>query len=69
MNFIEEHSIANKDLAKTDGWTTNFINYAVEHIANQSKAENKSFGSVFKVYFPELYDIIRRLQPDSRGEI
>ncbi|EMY3699120.1 retron Eco8 family effector endonuclease [Salmonella enterica] len=69
MNFIEEHSIANKDLDKTDGWTTNFINYAVEHIANQSKAENKSFGSVFKVYFPELYDIIRRLQPDSRGEI
>lgn len=69
MNFIEENSIANKDLDKTDGWTTSFINYAVEHIASQSKRENKPFGSIFKVYFPEFYDIIRRLQPDSRGEI
>ncbi|HFG2227206.1 TPA: ATP-binding protein, partial [Vibrio cholerae] len=69
MGLLEQATVKNKDLEKTDGWTTNFINYAVEYIETQSLHKNQTFGSTFKVYFPELYDIIRMLQPDSRGEI
>ncbi|AIN14323.1 retron Eco8 family effector endonuclease [Yersinia pseudotuberculosis] len=69
MNLLEKNSIANKHLDKTDGWTTSFLNYSVKYIENEIKLTNKTFGSAFRFYFPELYDIIRRLQPDSGGEI
>ncbi|MEH6465588.1 MAG: retron Eco8 family effector endonuclease [Shewanella psychromarinicola] len=69
MAALERSSISNKDSGKTNGWTTSFLNFAVERIEKECLDEKKPFGSVFKVYFPELYDIIRRLQPDSRGEI
>ncbi|MEZ9157959.1 retron Eco8 family effector endonuclease [Vibrio lentus] len=69
MNALEENTISNSKLNKTDGWTTDFLNFAVNHIENEISVNKQSFGSVFKVYFPELYDIVRRLQPDSRGEI
>ena len=69
MNLLEQNTIRNNSRKKTDGWTTSFLNHAVEYIENESSDKKQSFGSIFKVYFPELYDIIRRLQPDSRGEI
>lgn len=69
MNTLEKSTIFNKHLNKTDGWTTSFLNYSVEYVENEAKLHDNTFGSVFRFYFPELYDIIRRLQPDSRGEI
>ncbi|MEI8613560.1 retron Eco8 family effector endonuclease [Shewanella sp. PP-He15 brown] len=69
MEILERNTISNKKLGKTDGWTTSFINFAVEHIEKECLTTKKQFGSAFKVYFPELYDIIRKLQPDSRGRI
>ena len=69
MKLLEEKTVRNKYLDKTDGWTTSFINYAVEYVEQESLTKNQPFGTIFKVYFPEFYDIIRRLQPDSRGEI
>lgn len=69
MKLLENKTVHNKYLEKTDGWTTSFLNHAVEYIEKESLAKNQPFGAIFKVYFPEFYDIIRRLQPDSRGEI
>ncbi|HBI7496195.1 TPA: ATP-binding protein, partial [Escherichia coli] len=69
MKLLEENTVHNKYLDKTDGWTTSFLNYAVGYVEKESLAKNQPFGTVFKVYFPEFYDIIRMLQPDSRGEI
>lgn len=69
MELLEKNTIKSKHLNKTDGWVTSFINYAVEHIEKESFSNKKPFGSVFKVYFPELYGIIIMLQPDSRGKI
>ncbi|POD89385.1 MULTISPECIES: retron Eco8 family effector endonuclease [Pectobacterium] len=69
MNLLEKKSIANSRVGKTNGWTTSFLNYSVKYIEDEIKLTNKTFGSVFRFYFPEFYDIIRRLQPDSRGEI
>ncbi|ARP27035.1 hypothetical protein [Vibrio alginolyticus] len=69
MDLLEKSTIRNKGLEKTDGWATSFINFSVDYIEDKSLTEKQSFGSIFKIYFPELYDIIRMLQPDSRGEI
>ncbi len=69
MKILEEITVHNKYIDKTDGWTTSFLNHAVEYVENESLAKNQPFGTIFKVYFPEFYDIIRMLQPDSRGEI
>jgi predicted ATP-dependent endonuclease of OLD family len=69
MHILERNTISNSILGKTDGWTTKFLNVAVDHINKESIETKKAFGTVFKSYFPELYDIIRKLQPDSRGEV
>ncbi|KZX68607.1 hypothetical protein A3712_13230 [Vibrio sp. HI00D65] len=69
MKLLEESTVRNKYLEKTDGWTTCFLNHAVEFVEKESLNRNQPFGTTFRVYFPEFYDIIRMLQPDSRGEI
>ncbi|MBD0785833.1 AAA family ATPase [Vibrio sp. Y2-5] len=69
MKELEKRTIASSNVDKTNGWTTSFLNFAVNHIENEMVTKNSTFGSLFKIYFPELYDIIRMLQPDSRGEI
>ena len=69
MHILEKVTVENSKIDKTDGWATKFINFSIEFIEKECSLSKKSFGSVFKIYFPELYDIIRRLQPDSRGEI
>ncbi|TOQ56247.1 hypothetical protein CGG93_24475, partial [Vibrio parahaemolyticus] len=63
MDLLEKSTIRNKGLEKTDGWATSFINFSVDYIEDKSLTEKQSFGSIFKIYFPELYDIIRMLQP------
>ncbi|GAL33623.1 hypothetical protein JCM19240_2319 [Vibrio maritimus] len=69
MRLLEENTVRNKFLDKTDGWTTSFLNYAVEYVENESSSKNQSFGTVFKVHFPEFYDIIRMLQPIVEGDM
>ncbi|MDT3295437.1 MULTISPECIES: retron Eco8 family effector endonuclease [Shewanella] len=69
MSALETSTISNKMLGKTDGWTTSFINFAIDQIEKECCITKQTFGSVFKLHFPELYDIIRMLQPDSRGKI
>lgn len=69
MRILERKTIKNSSLKKTNGWVTDFLNFAIEKIETECIRTEKSFGSVFKLYFPELYDIIRKLQPDSRGEV
>ena len=49
---------------KTSGWVTSFINFSICYIENTMNKE-QTFDSEFKVYFPELYGIIQKLQPDS----
>lgn len=65
MKFLEEGTIKNKQLGKTDGWATSFLDFAVDKIEQESLKENSAFGTTFDMYFPELYGIIRMLQPDS----
>jgi len=65
MAYVENNSLRSKSLKKTDGWTTSFLNFAIDSMEDKSKRQKKSFVSLFKFYFPEFYDIIQRLQPDS----
>ena len=69
MKLLEKNTIDNSSIKKTDGWTTNFLNFACKQIEEESAHTKQSFSSRFKIYFPELYDIIHKLQPDSRGEV
>lgn len=63
--YIEEiFSKYNVDTDKTSGWVTSFINFSICYIENTMNKE-QTFDSEFKVYFPELYGIIQKLQPDS----
>ena len=69
MDLLERETKRNKFLNKTDGWTTSFLNFAIDRIKVESLTKKQSFSNTFGFYFPELYDIVRRLQPDSRGKI
>lgn len=69
MELLEMNTVKNRDLTKTNGWTTDFINYAVVFVEKESLNKKQSFGRTFSSFFPELYDIISQLQPDSRGKI
>ena len=63
--YIEEiFSKYNVDTGKTSGWVTSFINYSINYIEKEM-SKKKNFDSLFELYFPELYGIIQRLQPDS----
>lgn len=64
MELIEEVIEHDSRTSKTSGWVTSFINFSIYYIETRIK-EKQTFDSEFKVYFPELYDIIQRLQPDS----
>lgn len=65
MSFIEKKVINyGAKTNKTSGWVTSFINFAICYIENTMNQE-QTFDSEFKVYFPELYGIIQKLQPDS----
>lgn len=65
MNLLEKNTISNSHLGKTNGWATSFLHYAINHLEKESKAKDERFQKLFGVYFPELNDIITRLQPDS----
>ncbi|NSY35844.1 ATP-binding protein [Pseudoalteromonas sp. JC28] len=69
MEELENFTVKNRHLSKTNGWITEFLNYSIIQIETECVTDKKKFGSIFKLYFPELDDIIKRLQPDSRGEI
>ncbi len=45
---------------KTSGWISRFINFSMDRIDKESK--DSDFYSVFSMVFPDLHDIIRRLQ-------
>ena len=47
-------------LGKTSGWTTSFLNFAIDEI--EKTRGNKSFREEFKIYFEELYDIITYIE-------
>lgn len=46
---------------KTSGWVTRFMNYSLDEVERIEKKFNDN--QVFQKKFPELYDIIERLQP------
>lgn len=45
---------------KTSGWVTRFLDYSIDELS--SRTESEKFEDAFKRHFPELFDIIRRLQ-------
>jgi hypothetical protein len=48
-------------LSKTSGWVTRFLDYSIDEI---EKLESSNKGDkIFSRKFPELYDILSRLQP------
>lgn len=52
---------------KTSGWTTNFLNFAIDKIENDikemdRKKRNEEFRKIFKNNFEELYDIITTIE-------
>ncbi|MCK7634441.1 MULTISPECIES: retron Eco8 family effector endonuclease [unclassified Shewanella] len=49
---------------KADGWVTKYIDFSINFI-EEKVAKKEDFQKQFKVYFPELYDIIKQLQSDS----
>ena len=55
--------------SKTDGWVTSFLDFSIEQILAEAKAEKREFKELFKGYFPEFYDIIQRLHPDRYREL
>ncbi|RFS25564.1 retron Eco8 family effector endonuclease [Aeromonas dhakensis] len=65
MNILEKNTISNFDTGKTNGWATSFLNFSVEYIETESLKKKERFSKLFRVYFPELNDIIDMLQPDS----
>ena len=52
---VEQLNIPNH-LGKTNGWTTDFLNFAIDEI--EKNRGEKKFEDEFKKYFGELYDII-----------
>lgn len=65
MKELEKRTISNNKIDKTDGWTSDFLNYAINHIEHESANKKTPFTKVFSLYFPELHDIISLLRPDS----
>lgn len=67
QNFIRDVRLLQKKLFplkflqdKTSGWISRFINFSMDKIEKESK--KTGFIATFSVVFPELHDIIRRLQ-------
>jgi hypothetical protein len=67
QNFIRDVRLLQKKLFplkflqdKTSGWISRFINFSMDKIEKESK--KSGFIATFSVVFPELHDIIRRLQ-------
>lgn len=48
-------------IGKTSGWVTRFIDFAIKDIEKNYK--NNEFEDAFSRIFPELYDILIKLQP------
>lgn len=69
MKILEKHIIENNSLGKTNGWATSFLNFAIHDLENKSLVLEKPFGTLFSIHFPEFYDIIQMLRPDSRGKV
>lgn len=68
MSYLEERTLKNnfsEKTGKTSGWATSFVDFAILYIEKESSKKNEPFLKLFNVYFPELSDIIGRLQPDS----
>ena len=57
LNLLEEKLTKQ---SKTSGWTTNFLNFAIDEI--EKSRGNNSFRKEFKLYFEELYDIINSIE-------
>jgi hypothetical protein len=56
---VEQLEIPNK-LDKTSGWTTEFLNFAIDEI--EKNRGKKEFKDEFQKYFGELYDIITLIE-------
>ncbi len=56
--------LAIKTPEKADGWVTQYMNFSIEFIEKKTQ-KNDDFKRNFEIYFPEIYDIIRKLQSDS----
>ncbi|MDD9200303.1 retron Eco8 family effector endonuclease [Aliivibrio sp. S2MY1] len=83
MRILERKTVKNKDIKKTDGWITSFLNFSILEIENSVNISinnmnlgcNKEierhrislFKQKFKSIFPEFHDILIKLQPDRFG--
>lgn len=56
--------LSNLNIDKTNGWVSDFINFSIEKIVEQSLKEKVTFNQLFNAYFPDLYDIIEVLRLD-----
>lgn len=53
-------SALNPVMGKTGGWVTDFLNFCIDEINNDSSDQN-DFHRKFAFFFPELYGIIRKV--------
>jgi predicted ATP-dependent endonuclease of OLD family len=65
MGQLEKKTIKNASLKKTNGWVSRFMDFSIKEIELSSRSKGTDFKDEFKLYFPELHDILTRLQPDS----
>ncbi len=49
------------ELSKTGGWVTSFLDYSIVYMERIKVVSNQSVESQFKLYFPELYDILEHV--------
>lgn len=53
-------SALNPIMGKTGGWVTDFLNFSIDEI-NDNSADHNDFNRKFAFFFPELYGIIRKV--------
>lgn len=65
MLWLEDKLSSSDGINKTDGWVSDFLNYAILELEHASKERGLEFDKLFKVYFEELYDTISQLRYGS----
>ncbi len=49
-------------LSKTGGWVTSFLNFSIRYMEHEQNTHtDRTFTSLFKYYFPEVYDIVEHV--------
>ncbi|TMP28586.1 hypothetical protein CWB99_10480 [Pseudoalteromonas rubra] len=65
MQWLEAILKSSGSINKTNGWVSDFLNYAILELEHESKEEGVEFEKLFRVRFTELYVTISQLRYGS----